>query len=790
MATEGNSRILEIIIKIRKSLLRKSFKPIEGHITNIDNRIRVLQGNLVKAFNVGSNRASRFASDATRGVNRLGAAVDRVQSKMRGLNANLSFRGAGVAGRSYRGKGRKVSTGDTITNIEGGGISAADAYVGMEALYKNDKMKEKKRVMDKNMKKRAEEHKKTERRARKKYGDAKEKYGFGRPIFGHGLAQATWVLDKVERGVEKFTQNTWVGKNLGPTGSMLAAGAVYLAGREYYQFSREVEEATKQTVHFLGVNEKVAKSMFHYTSSLQKLYKGEKLDTLLNTAKALQNIYGGTVQGVFQQMQKLGYAGLGVDRDALENMAEYATFAKQAGYSIEEFGSILKTAFQMGTYKDKFIDSIKEIVLRVGEASDELRTEFKNVFGADLIGAVQKGKMSVKELLEEMSKIYSKGGVEFHKFSQLFLKLTGAPGEDVGGIANFMKVLANAIKNATKEMTALTENTQMGSLAMEAWGHATSKWTLSFEQIFNKILYVLADKLGFLRSLLEKKSKDEIISKISAPGANLEETGKKIGYVKELIAINKKRDDIRKRLKDPGWLERREAYKDLTEYEKYFKAKDVQRIRELYEKLTGDKSYAQRFTTAELMDMLRKLLDYYNEMYNEVKERLLDDVFVKVKKGEKKKFVNFNLDDELKLLGILEGALQSTIHNAINSVSNAFYELGESIGDGSLDLQSAMQIAGRTISQSLQSLGDNMVQAGISLYPTNPKLATAMVGAGFLTNMISGIFGGLSDRDREIENANINNAIFRNLDRELLARVTGSDLEFVLSQRNIQKKHY
>lgn len=133
-------------------------------------------------------------------------------------------------------------------------------------------------------------------------------------------------------------------------------------------------------------------------------------------------------------------AGNGMD-DVLDTTDEYSQLVKEAGFSAEQFVSILTTGVQAGVRDtDKLADAIKEtqIRLKAGDTS----TALKGITGPvadtikEIVKAGEAGKLSVQQVLQQsaaaIDTAFDAGKISDSMRNKLMVAVSGTPAEDIG----------------------------------------------------------------------------------------------------------------------------------------------------------------------------------------------------------------------------------------------------------------------------------------------------------------------------------------------------------------------
>ena len=267
-----------------------------------------------------------------------------------------------------------------------------------------------------------------------------------------------------------------------PIGTVITALAGFAIVAKYiYDYNVEMEKTTKLTQEFTGLVggelEDVAvraKSFSDQTGADSK----EVVRSVNAVAKAYNISYG----QAFDMVQK-GYVKAGQSaEDFFDNTDEYIMQFKNAGYSAEEFFSILESGAKSGTRKDKIIDTVKEMDLRLKEftksASDALTNAFGTEFTSKMSKGLASGKITTKQALKQISDEADRVGLNFQQKQELVAGVFGAMGEDAGGFVKVLDSVQAGVNNTNRELTEIEE-------ANNRVIDATNEYDQAFADLFN-----------------------------------------------------------------------------------------------------------------------------------------------------------------------------------------------------------------------------------------------------------------------------------------------------------------
>lgn len=267
-----------------------------------------------------------------------------------------------------------------------------------------------------------------------------------------------------------------------PVGAVITALAGFAVSAKYlYDYNNEMAKATKLTQEFTGL---VGAELEDVTVRAKNFAEQRSTDMkeVIRTVNAVANAYNLSYGQAFDLVEK-GYAKAGQSaEDFFDNTDEYIQQFKNAGYSADEFFSILESGAKNGTYKDKIVDNIKEMDLRLKEFNKSTSDSLVQAFGQDFTNKLEKGlktgtittKDAIKQIADESDKL----GLNFQQKQRLVAGVFGAMGEDAGGFVKVLDTVQDGLNNSNRELTDL-EQAQLNVIK------ATNEYEQAFADLFN-----------------------------------------------------------------------------------------------------------------------------------------------------------------------------------------------------------------------------------------------------------------------------------------------------------------
>lgn len=249
-----------------------------------------------------------------------------------------------------------------------------------------------------------------------------------------------------------------------PIGATIAVLAgIALATKAWFDYNMEARETNKVLAGLTKQTGDTLDAIRVRTAAITEVF-GKSMEETVGAANVLVNEFGLTFEEALSEIEQGLVKGGSANKEYLESLSEYATFFAQAGYSVEDFRSVVQAGFDLGIYQDKLPDAIKEFTLSITEQTKASRDALNNAFGEEftnkLFKGVKDGSISAKEALEEISKEAEKIGLNSQQAQQLTADLFRGAGEDAGGALKIFNAVNQSFADQDRELTALEQSTK------------------------------------------------------------------------------------------------------------------------------------------------------------------------------------------------------------------------------------------------------------------------------------------------------------------------------------------
>lgn len=248
-----------------------------------------------------------------------------------------------------------------------------------------------------------------------------------------------------------------------PIGILLTAlaGIAYVT-KEWYDYNMEIAKTDKLIRGITKTSKEVTAEIRVMANAIQETF-GTPLQESVETAKVLVNEFGITYEEALNQIAEGLIRGQEGNKEYMQSLKEYSTFFAQAGYSVEEFRSIVSAGYDLGMYKDKLPDAIKEFSLSIREQTKATRDALVNAFGQsfsnELLKGVENGSIGVNEALKKISDEAKKSNLDIQQQAQLTADLFKGAGEDAGGALKIFQAITKSHEDQNRALTDLEKST-------------------------------------------------------------------------------------------------------------------------------------------------------------------------------------------------------------------------------------------------------------------------------------------------------------------------------------------
>ena len=283
----------------------------------------------------------------------------------------------------------------------------------------------------------------------------------------HGIA-STW--DKVKSGAASLAGMAGIGGIA--MSAQMAAEAIQQVVADTKRLRREISQLTGATGNELDM-------LTTRTGGISKTFEQEQ-KAVLQSANVLVKEFNISYGEAFDNIENGFLNGADASGDFLENIREYSTQFREAGFSAEDFIRISTRAQREGIFSDKGLDAVKEFGLRIREQTKSTTDALENAFGKEftdgLFDGINGGSATTAEALQRVSREMNNLEVPTAQLQTVIADVFGGAGEDAGlrylqGLRDIQDetITATADTNAYIEAQRelLTANTELSGAENE-----------------------------------------------------------------------------------------------------------------------------------------------------------------------------------------------------------------------------------------------------------------------------------------------------------------------------------
>lgn len=209
--------------------------------------------------------------------------------------------------------------------------------------------------------------------------------------------------------------------------------------------------------------------------------------------------------------------GANAQGDFLDQLREYPTQFREAGFTLDQFIALSIQAANEGIYSDKGLDAVKEFGLRIREQTKATRGALENAFGEEftdsLFTNINNGSISTVDALKQVSGGLRDVDLSAEQTQRVITDVFGGPGEDAG--LRYLQLLADIdtetgnVRISTNEYQSQQEQLFESNLALaeaqariaEEFGNTGTEFTVLKNSVKTFLLNIGADLLQFFDEL-------------------------------------------------------------------------------------------------------------------------------------------------------------------------------------------------------------------------------------------------------------------------------------------------
>ncbi len=241
-----------------------------------------------------------------------------------------------------------------------------------------------------------------------------------------------------------------------PIGAAIAAlAAIGAATKAWFDYNNEIRETNQLLAGITDQTGETLDNIRRQTGAIEEAL-GVSAEESAKAAKVLVEQFGISYEEALDKMQTGILATNGANDELLASISEYSTFFADAGFSVDEFTSIVNAGFDLGIYTDKLPDALKEADISLREQTKATTEALTNAFGeeftGDILNQINIGALSTKDALTLISLEAEKVGLTAEQAATLTADVFRGAGEDAGGALKVFEAVAVGVGGASNEL--------------------------------------------------------------------------------------------------------------------------------------------------------------------------------------------------------------------------------------------------------------------------------------------------------------------------------------------------
>lgn len=241
-----------------------------------------------------------------------------------------------------------------------------------------------------------------------------------------------------------------------PIGAAITAlAAIGAATKAWFNYNNEIRETNQLLAGITDQTGDTLNNIRRQTLAIEETL-GIGAEQSAKAAKVLVEQFGISYEEALDKMQTGILATNGANDELLQSISEYSTFFADAGFSVDEFTSIVNAGFDLGIYTDKLPDALKEADISLREQTKATTEALTNAFGeeftGDILNQINIGALSTKDALTLISLEADKVGLSAEQAATLTADVFRGAGEDAGGALKVFEAVAVGVGGASNEL--------------------------------------------------------------------------------------------------------------------------------------------------------------------------------------------------------------------------------------------------------------------------------------------------------------------------------------------------
>ena len=210
-----------------------------------------------------------------------------------------------------------------------------------------------------------------------------EQFGIQQDNLAKNSNGATSLFANLKSGIAGATRASlaFIATPIGATITALAG--IGFATKKFFDFNNVVIETNLLLESITNKTGDTVNAIRVRAESLNKVFDKDIKESTIAAQKLVVQ-FGVSYEKAFDIIEEGLIRGGTANSKFLESLSEYGQFFSDAGFSASEFQQIVNAGFDLGIYKDKLPDAIKEFDISLREQTQSTKDALLNAFGSGL----------------------------------------------------------------------------------------------------------------------------------------------------------------------------------------------------------------------------------------------------------------------------------------------------------------------------------------------------------------------------------------------------------------------
>lgn len=261
-----------------------------------------------------------------------------------------------------------------------------------------------------------------------------------------------------------------------PLGASLAGLAIVgVIATDFVRYNEAAREANILTAQLTKLSGDALSDARVQAKVIEETFGTDFKDTLeiaKNNVQAFDITYEEALDNIGDALVR----GAAANDEFVDSLREYPRMFANAGYTMQEFQSIVDAGFNLGMYSDKLPDAIKELDLSLKEQTKASREALENAFGKkftdDLFQNITDGTLTTRDALRLITEETDRVVLNNQQAAQLTADLFRGAGEDAGGYFEILEAVNGALDDQETALSGVEVQLNRVYEATEAYREA------------------------------------------------------------------------------------------------------------------------------------------------------------------------------------------------------------------------------------------------------------------------------------------------------------------------------